>query len=1038
MSGTSDYLLNSTAIDRNQTQPHASSRSFYDAFISYSHAADGTLALMLQRALERYAIPWYRHPTLRIFRDETNLSATPHAWPTIQTNLDRAGFLILMASPEASASKWVRKELAHWLTTKSPETLLIVLTAGTITWDDVRCDFDWDRTTALPDILRGKFQDEPLHVDLRNWGKAPGELTLRNDHFADKVLRLAAPLHGKPMDELSVQAVREVTRRIRHARIAVALIIALAIAASAAAIVAEQRKTQAEREGRVAIAQALAAQAAESRPNTPLPSLLLAAQAVKTTTALREPVVPAAEQALRDSLAAIGGLVLHGHTGPVTRVTASPDSRWAITASKDTTARIWDLQAADPSTTSIALTGHTGEIDQLAISGDSKRLVTADSDRQIRVWDLPPASSPSARFVLSTGHKGNAVCISPDGRWIVAASGSKVKYWDLTSAEPTKAQELGTDGAAISALSLDARFLVTGDSDGTIKVWTFPPAKNVASRVYASPNDSFTEKPVSMVRLTDDGRWLLAGNVGGTVGLWDLTSAKRTPVAKMKQEGVAWHDIDFKIVSLTMNSKSGRIAAVQFNGLVRLYQLTKNNTVKATRTFQERGEVKNGAMSQDGKWLIIGSEHGGARLLPLGDHPTDPSGFRLRGHESYVNATAVTNDNKWAITGSSDDNARLWRMEPLTPSAQPITLAVAVKDSHNRLDIAAISPDASTIAVSGEMEQLRLFRLATTFPESLTRLHEQTSLNPGVLSAIAFGGSAHRFVTGDSLGEVSLWNLEGAVPTKVSVGKLEYATITALAIGRDQRFVAAGASMRGVRIWDLADRSTPAKPRELHGVVTPSTVTISPDNRWLVTGGDEVFIHGLAADNASEKQISTAAASLRQTSATFSADGLKLAVAFGQTPGTTTFVGAHKLPPQGIVRVWNVGSQGVSDDPLVLNVPQASLTSVGLSRQGHWLVAGGTDGNVRLWDLRTAKSEQFLLLRGGNARVLKVAVTPDEKFVIAYSEDETVRIWRLPVEDLLELAKRHVSRNLSEGEWNTFQSGRPRVLTFPELESPRQ
>jgi hypothetical protein len=235
MSGTSDYLPNSTAVDRNQTQPYASSQPFYDAFISYSHAADGTLAPMLQRALERYAIPWYRRPTLRIFRDETNLSVTPHAWPTIQTNLDRARFLILMASPEASASKWVRKELTHWLTTKSPETLLIVLTAGTITWDDVRRDFDWDRTTALPDILRGKFQDEPLHVDLRNWGKTPGELTLRNDHFADKVLRLAAPLHGKPMDELSVQAAREVTRRIRHARIAVALIIALAIAASGAA-----------------------------------------------------------------------------------------------------------------------------------------------------------------------------------------------------------------------------------------------------------------------------------------------------------------------------------------------------------------------------------------------------------------------------------------------------------------------------------------------------------------------------------------------------------------------------------------------------------------------------------------------------------------------------------------------------------------------------------------------------------------------------------------------------------------------------------
>lgn len=208
----------------------------YDAFISYSHAADGQLAPRLQTALERYAVPWYRRPILRIFRDETNLSATPHAWPTIEMNLDRARFLILMASPNAANSKWVHREVEHWLATKSAETLLIVLTAGDISWDDARGDFDWTKTTALPDVLKDRFVHEPLYVDLRNWGKAPNELSLLNDHFADKVLRLAAPLRGKPMDELSVQAVREVNRRIRHARIAMAVIAVLAVAAGTAAV----------------------------------------------------------------------------------------------------------------------------------------------------------------------------------------------------------------------------------------------------------------------------------------------------------------------------------------------------------------------------------------------------------------------------------------------------------------------------------------------------------------------------------------------------------------------------------------------------------------------------------------------------------------------------------------------------------------------------------------------------------------------------------------------------------------------------------
>jgi WD40 repeat protein len=141
-----------------------------------------------------------------------------------------------MASPNAANSKWVHREVEHWLATKGAETLLIVLTAGDIAWDETRGDFDWAKTTALPDVLKGRFADEPLHVDLRNWGKVPNELSLRNDHFAEKVLRLAAPLHGKQMDELSVQAVREVNRRIRHARIAMAVIAVLAVTAGTAAV----------------------------------------------------------------------------------------------------------------------------------------------------------------------------------------------------------------------------------------------------------------------------------------------------------------------------------------------------------------------------------------------------------------------------------------------------------------------------------------------------------------------------------------------------------------------------------------------------------------------------------------------------------------------------------------------------------------------------------------------------------------------------------------------------------------------------------
>ena len=56
----------------------------YDAFISYSHAADGELAPALQRGLQRLARPWHRKRALEVFRDQTGLSVSPALWSSIR------------------------------------------------------------------------------------------------------------------------------------------------------------------------------------------------------------------------------------------------------------------------------------------------------------------------------------------------------------------------------------------------------------------------------------------------------------------------------------------------------------------------------------------------------------------------------------------------------------------------------------------------------------------------------------------------------------------------------------------------------------------------------------------------------------------------------------------------------------------------------------------------------------------------------------------------------------------------------------------
>lgn len=64
----------------------------YDAFISYSHAKDKPIATALQSVVQKLGKPWYRRRALRVFRDDTSLSATPHLWPSIEQALGNHAF----------------------------------------------------------------------------------------------------------------------------------------------------------------------------------------------------------------------------------------------------------------------------------------------------------------------------------------------------------------------------------------------------------------------------------------------------------------------------------------------------------------------------------------------------------------------------------------------------------------------------------------------------------------------------------------------------------------------------------------------------------------------------------------------------------------------------------------------------------------------------------------------------------------------------------------------------------------------------------
>lgn len=215
------------AIEVEATSTGAGSRpSVYDGFMSYSHAADGLLAPRLQSGLQRFAKPWWKRRALRIFRDESSLSANPHLWSSIVAALDQSEWFVLLLSPEAASSPWVNQEIEYWKTECDPSRILPVVTGG---------EFDWSDGdvvgSAVPDALRGMFAEEPRWVDLR-FVESENQLDLKNPHFSAAVADIASAIRGVRKDELESEEVRQ-HRRTRRTAWSAGLTLVLLLAATA-------------------------------------------------------------------------------------------------------------------------------------------------------------------------------------------------------------------------------------------------------------------------------------------------------------------------------------------------------------------------------------------------------------------------------------------------------------------------------------------------------------------------------------------------------------------------------------------------------------------------------------------------------------------------------------------------------------------------------------------------------------------------------------------------------------------------------------
>ena len=488
----------------------------HDAFISYSHAVDSSLAAALERGLEKLAKPLLKLRALDVFRDQTSLTASPALWPGIVAHLEVSEWLLLLASPASAASVWCNKEVQWWLDHRSTNRMLVLLTEGDMYWDTGARDFNWLRTTAVPRLLERRCEDEPLYVDLR-WARNSELLSLRSAQFREAVVNVASPIHGVPKDELDGADLRQLARNRLLVRGGVAGITIAAGLAVWQAIVANQQRVEAERQRDIAIARQLGAQAEllRTQQSDRLPLALLMA----TESARAQPELIETQRTLRGVLAQFPlQTATLEHGAHVTSVAFSNDMGLLATAATNNAGALWKLPEGtrisglpeanrfvvfSPDDTrivgcchgvtlwgrngdrqhSIPMSDLQGEPQSLAFSADSKLLAVGVRSGKpgFAVFDVT-THKLIKRYQITASGNASAMAFGPDGT-LYFAPRDRIEIFRLPALESTVTLDPGI--GAVHRLALDPKGRYLAASGGRTVVVFDLRDSTIAARLQA-------------------------------------------------------------------------------------------------------------------------------------------------------------------------------------------------------------------------------------------------------------------------------------------------------------------------------------------------------------------------------------------------------------------------------------------------------------------------------------------------------------------------------------------------------------------------
>ena len=286
--------------------------------------------------------------------------------------------------------------------------------------------------------------------------------------------------------------------------------------------------------------------------------------------------------------------------------------------------------------------GHTGSVGDILVTCDQRYLVTAGQDKTVRVWETRTGKEVRKILGQIEPNKGSiyAIALSADDQ-TMAVSGDfanyEIRLYDFPTGKLKQILQSHSDSITDLSFSEDGRYLVSGSTDYTLKVWKKEGSNFALSKTFSDHSNRITG-----VRIfnKENEIHIVSASYDGTVRLYSLRDGLyktfKTKVSKTE---------------LALNKQF--IAVLGYND--KHIQILDHN-LNLVHTITTVTIPKGLSFSPDNKLLLVGVR------LGAGAHVFDTQTWQLRTFFQKHNPSQVTFlDNQTAVTaGGVNSDIYFW------------------------------------------------------------------------------------------------------------------------------------------------------------------------------------------------------------------------------------------------------------------------------------------------------------------------------------------------------------------------------------------